>query len=371
MAANLLSGLVQGYAQAQQAKNDKLLSEELKKAQIKVFKQQLDQQEKAQAAISQLEGMFTGQQAATPATSPIGMPGPSAEPVGPPTKPKSLAEILADPEGQFAALKSGMFSGQDIIAAGRPSPMEGVLGNIPEGMRLEDVVVGPDGRPSIKLGRPEASKYAREAPDPSGNVMIQYDQFGKPMGSRQISQGEKKTTGGQASVDQKFADEYVSFKAAGGYADIEKQLMQLDDAAKTLGSGAQLTGPLLGNIPDSIMAVINPKAITVKDAVEEVVQRNLRLVLGAQFTEKEGERLIARAYNPKLSEEENKKRVLRLMDQIKTAARTKAEAINYFEQNGTLEGFTGKLWSMSDFNPEKDAPTATSVAPPGAVRRVK
>ena len=44
MAADLLSGLVQGYAQAQQQKNERFLNEELKKAQVKLFKQNLDKQ---------------------------------------------------------------------------------------------------------------------------------------------------------------------------------------------------------------------------------------------------------------------------------------------------------------------------------------
>jgi hypothetical protein len=100
---------------------------------------------------------------------------------------------------------------------------------------------------------------------------------------------------------------------------------------------------------DNVRSLTNPQAVKTKNAVEEVVQRNLRLVLGAQFTEKEGERLIARAYNDRLDTQENAKRVNRLITQIKNAAETKADAIRYFEQNGTLTGWNGKLPSMSDF----------------------
>jgi hypothetical protein len=76
--------------------------------------------------------------------------------------------------------------------------------------------------------------------------------------------------------------------------------------------------------------------------------------LGAQFTEKEGERLISRAYNPVLSQPENKKRVDRLIKQIQSAAEAKLEASRYFMAKGTLEGWKGKLWKMEDFNPESD-----------------
>ena len=164
-------------------------------------------------------------------------------------------------------------------------------------------------------------------------------------------------TGGQKATDSKFADEYVAFKAAGGYADVEKSLMQLEEAKAELEKGG-LTGPVRGNTPDLVRQFTNPKSLAVRDTVEEVVQRNLRLVLGAQFTEKEGDRLIARAYNEKMSDAENVKRVGRLIEQIKTAALAKQEAIDYFEKNGgTLTGFKGKLWTMADFSPDKEKPS--------------
>ena len=44
--------------------------------------------------------------------------------------------------------------------------------------------------------------------------------------------------------------------------------------------------------PDLVNAFINPGATDVRENIESVVQRNLKAVLGAQFTEKEGERDI-------------------------------------------------------------------------------
>jgi hypothetical protein len=155
-------------------------------------------------------------------------------------------------------------------------------------------------------------------------------------------------TGGQTAVDKKFADEYVQFKAAGGYADVKKQLATLRDATKALESDSSLTGPVRGLLPDTVRAVTNPLAVSTKDKVQEVVQRNLRLVLGAQFTEKEGERLVSRAYNPQLSTAENKIRVDRIIEQIDAAARAKQEAADYYEKHGTLTGWQGKLLTIDD-----------------------
>jgi len=157
-------------------------------------------------------------------------------------------------------------------------------------------------------------------------------------------------TKGQEAVDSAFAKEYVDFKAAGGFADVQKGIEQVGGVLAELESGDKnLTGPVVGRMGDTIRSVFNPEAQSAKDSVEEVVQRNLRLVLGAQFTEREGERLIARAYNPNLGEAENAKRLRRLVTQIGTAAQAKQEAADYFEQNGTLKGFKGKIYTAADF----------------------
>ena len=99
-------------------------------------------------------------------------------------------------------------------------------------------------------------------------------------------------------------------------------------------------------------AVVNPELLALRENVEEVVQRNLRVILGAQFTEKEGERLINRAFNEKLSTKENARRVKLLLNQIRTAAKAKNEAVNYFEKHGSLTGFKGQEFSKADFSPE-------------------
>jgi hypothetical protein len=86
-----------------------------------------------------------------------------------------------------------------------------------------------------------------------------------------------------------------------------------------------------------------------KQRVEEVVQRNLRVLLGAQFTEREGERLIARAFDARLGAKENAARLRKLMTQMKTAADQKEGMSRYFEQNGTLMGYRGPRPNVNDF----------------------
>jgi len=156
----------------------------------------------------------------------------------------------------------------------------------------------------------------------------------------------------QETVDRKFGSEYNDFVTAGGFEDAQKGIQQLKEAASLLKK-KNLTGPIIGYTPDPILSMVNPDAISTREAVQEIVQRNLRLVLGPQFTAKEGELLLDRAYNPKLSEEENQKRINRIVTQIE--AKAKLNAAKYYEEKGTLQGFKGTLVnSINDFDPESD-----------------
>lgn len=154
---------------------------------------------------------------------------------------------------------------------------------------------------------------------------------------------------GQKAIDTAFGQEYAAFNASGGFADVQKSLSQLTKAADKMGKSSNISGPIVGNVPDFVGGFINPEAINTREQVQEVAQRNLRLVLGAQFTEKEGERLIQRVFNPRLDEAANKARVKLLAEQIATAAAAKQEAGQYFDQHGTLQGYQGKLYTITDF----------------------
>jgi len=174
-----------------------------------------------------------------------------------------------------------------------------------------------------------------------------------------------KLTKGQEAADREFGKEYAQYKAAGGFADVDKQLQQLQKVSKELGMpGNDYTGPAAGLIPGKARAFTNPRAVAAQNMVEEVAQRNLRLVLGAQFTQVEGERLIARAYNPQLSPAENKRRVDALITQIRTAAQAKEDAAAYFEANGTLSGWKGKIPTMGDFEAAIEAASKSEGSSP-------
>jgi hypothetical protein len=59
--------------------------------------------------------------------------------------------------------------------------------------------------------------------------------------------------------------------------------------------------------------------------------------------------LISRAYDPKLSAEQNAARLRRLITQMRSAVEQKNEMARYFEEYGTLAGYVGKRPSVDDF----------------------
>lgn len=147
-------------------------------------------------------------------------------------------------------------------------------------------------------------------------------------------------TDAQKQVDAEFAKMYAEMQASGGIADIRKQVQQLRDALVTLENSDTISGPTIGRLPEFIQQAINPDAVNVREQIEEVVQRNLRLILGAQFTQAEGEKLIARAFNPRLQEATNADRLARLIEQMDTALNNRESSIRYYEKNGTIAGWT-------------------------------
>lgn len=176
-------------------------------------------------------------------------------------------------------------------------------------------------------------------------------------------------TKAQEAVDRTYAKDYVDF-IQGGAADAVKSLEELGNARDKLqgfkiGPNGQrvereknddLTGPVVGTISTlpligkPIQDLVFPESANTQEMVEATVQRSLRPILGPQFTEKEGERLISRVYNPRLDEKTNAVRLDRLLNQLKRAYENKVAAANYFQKHSTLLGFKGKTrWTVDDF----------------------
>lgn len=183
---------------------------------------------------------------------------------------------------------------------------------------------------------------------------LEYEQALRRSGATNITNtvGGQEMTPGWKKIDEGFGDTYLSWQA-GGWADNKKQVAQLRESLgriqKAAREGRNISG-IIGALPESLQPFINPEGTIAREGVEEVVQRSLREILGAQFTEREGERLIARAYNPRLLPAENAKRVERLLEQVERMGEARQSMVDYFDQNGTLRGYKGNKPSMSSLD---------------------
>jgi len=226
---------------------------------------------------------------------------------------------------------------------------------------------------------PKEQKLNTEVIDVGGKKILINKDTGAPIQSFAVTKPpaepqtpaeivKKSLTPLETKVEEKSAQDLVDFTIGGGFSDVQKGLSQLDIAKQTLQQQPEgkITGKLVGAQDDTgILKYTNPTAQDTKEQVQEIAQRNLRLILGPQFTAKEGEALISRVYNPALPQSVNVKRLDLLQEQMTSAAKTKQEAVDYYNTNGTLKGFKGKLYNTtSDFLNEYNTKLKTNEKAP-------
>ena len=179
----------------------------------------------------------------------------------------------------------------------------------------------------------------------------------------QVGPDGKPQTELEKEIDKAYAKDYLTWTQGGG-ADMAGQVAQIGNVLARLEGGESLTGPLVGMLNElgpTISSIFAPEATDASELVSEVVQRNLRIILGAQFTEKEGAALIKRAYNPALPPKENAARLRKLYTQMQSAVEQRTKMARYTEQNGTLKGYTGKRPTIGDFHNALNTYTAGHV----------
>lgn len=154
---------------------------------------------------------------------------------------------------------------------------------------------------------------------------------------------------GLEALDEAYAKDHLDWIRGGG-ADMSANVAQINSVLQKLESKEELTGPTIGMLNSvGLLGLINPDAENAKEMVQEVVQRNLKTILGAQFAQKEGEQLISRAYNPMLPPDVNSRRLAKLYQQMDIARQQRETMAKYFEENYTLRGYSGPQPKMADF----------------------
>jgi hypothetical protein len=352
-----------GYTDAQQ----QALTGMLTKQKIQEYKQKLASREAMNKALESAAGgapmpaagsLTTAQQALAAPGMPVGPTRQRAAMVGAPARAMSpgmstlgisqeqAQGILRLPESERAKAYSSMLIDNMKFGEAKPMVMDGQTVMV-QTNAFGQQRVAPGLQPYEAL-----PSDVRTAEYLTGTPLAGTGVSGATVLARSKDPAYLGLTEGQKAVDKKFAETNVEW-LTGQNADVAANAAQVATVLSQVEAGKPLTGPAFGALqaiaPDFLTAIINPQATNALEQIQEVAQRNLKIVLGAQFAQKEGEQLIRRAYNPALSPAQNAARLRRLFAQIQVAAQQKQAMVEYFQENGTLRGYKGKIPSVEDF----------------------
>lgn len=160
---------------------------------------------------------------------------------------------------------------------------------------------------------------------------------------------------GQKKLDEDFAKEYNEW-TSGYRSEAEKNLALLRKSAEVLKKSKLVSGRAYGIIPNALQPEI---AKIVMQDVQSAAQASLKAILGTQFTEKEGERIMRTSFDPQLSEEANLDKVMRTIKELEERMANKNAKARIFESEGSLRNYR-MIYNYPDPEPDekKTSPTA-------------
>jgi hypothetical protein len=159
----------------------------------------------------------------------------------------------------------------------------------------------------------------------------------------------------EKKVESVAADVYADWALKGGAANARARIAQLGDVVKSLERSAQrakgrpLTGVQIQLIPEFARPLLVPSSLEARQNAERVIQDGLRAILGAQFTQVEGENFLKRAFDPNLGPDVNARRLSLILEQMKESAKQAQSLSDYVEKNRTARGFNGVIPSLAQF----------------------
>ena len=131
-----------------------------------------------------------------------------------------------------------------------------------------------------------------------------------------------------------------------GRPQAEANLKGFENVIRKLKSGELNTRNIFEFLPiasEWARDVFTPSTSATVDRIRGIAFQVLRETLGAQFTEKEGQRLVATYFNPRLSEKENADRLETLANVTREIVENKNDMVDYMQKNRTIFGYKGSL----------------------------
>jgi hypothetical protein len=264
------------------------------------------------------------------------------------TDPRYLVDLLKGDNGMQTQAAIGGLGDQIVAAQQRKAAADLAQQKLAQEEELKRMTLAQAQAQQQANQEARLQALAQQKEIALGNQALQTDSLDiKRQLANQKAAGSQGYTPAEKAVDMKFGADYNDFVAQGGYSTVQKQLKQANGVLSDLKSGKVMTGPVVGTGPDFVRKRLTPKSFSGQQSLEEAVQGTMRTTLGAQFTEKEGSQILARAFDPALPPEENIRKTTNLLAQLDGIAKAKQAAASYYEQNGTLKGFKGNLPDIS------------------------
>jgi hypothetical protein len=185
-----------------------------------------------------------------------------------------------------------------------------------------------------ELGDPD---WVPGTPMNAAQMLVMSLQTGMP-----TSAGGYFASDAEKEINSRLTTEVFDWKSGGETAFIS-QLEKFTDILVALDEPGAITGGAVGLmdwiLPEALFELLNIEATNARDLISSVVYESLRETLGAQFTQREGERLVAASYNMRLPEEMNKIRIERLKREVQRTAGMKNRMSDWYDNPANQRSF--------------------------------
>lgn len=149
---------------------------------------------------------------------------------------------------------------------------------------------------------------------------------------------------GFEKADEKIQESLAEYFTT-GKAKSEEGIATLENVIRTIAENPELGFRSVASfIPEGALGeeftnLFKPDLGDVRDRIRGIAYQTLRETLGAQFTQREGERLVNTYFNPQLSDAQNIQRLNDFLVRLKEVKRAQEEVYDYYRGNSTIKGF--------------------------------
>lgn len=200
--------------------------------------------------------------------------------------------------------------------------------------------------------RDKQAARAQAARDKAEDRALKMQTMANKAGGLNLSKGEE-------AADKAFAEKNTDF-ITGGEAKSLASLNQINSVLKEMeGQDAQnISGPysaigILGPKAAAYAPFGGAKSVEMYDKLKSQVMATAKETLTGNMSDKDIELMVDSAFNPSLSPEANRQKVLAIKDKIDNTLKAKQAAAQYFNERGTLKGFKAPEVSFSSNAPDE------------------